>query len=77
MPVFLLLFLYVNIFFLQDYIPQISDDSMCTDSFFIEVALFNTQWRRDVSLKITAGIKQKYIIRTELYCRAISVRSEI
>ncbi len=39
---------------------------MCTDSFFLEVALFNTQWRRDVSLKITSGIKQKNIIRTGL-----------
>ncbi len=39
---------------------------MCTDSFFFEVALFNTQWRRDVSLKITSGIKQKNIIRTGL-----------
>jgi len=39
---------------------------MCTDSFFLEVALFNTQWRQDVSLKITAGINQKNIIRTVL-----------
>ncbi len=39
---------------------------MCTDSFFLEVALFNTQWRRDVSLKISPGIKQKNIIRTGL-----------
>ncbi len=39
---------------------------MCTDSFFLEVALFNTQWPHDVSLKITAGIKQKNIIRTGL-----------
>ncbi len=39
---------------------------MCTDSFFLEVALFNTQWRRDVSLKITAGLKQKHISRTGL-----------
>ncbi len=34
---------------------------MFTDSFFLEVALFNTQWRRDVS-----GLKQKNIIRTGL-----------
>ncbi len=39
---------------------------MCTDFFFLEVALFNTQWRHDVSLKITAGIKQKNIIRNGL-----------
>ncbi len=39
---------------------------MCTDSFFLEVALFNTQWWRDVYLKITTGIKQKNIIRTGL-----------
>ncbi len=26
------------------------------------MALFDTQWRRDVSLKITPGIKQKNII---------------
>ncbi len=39
---------------------------MCTYSLFLEVALFGTQWRCDVSLKITAGIKQKNIIRTSL-----------
>ncbi len=39
---------------------------MCTDSFFLEVALFNTQWWRDISLKITTGIKLNNIIRTGL-----------
>ncbi len=54
MPVFLC----IDIFFLHD--------SMCTDSFFLAVAPFNTQWRHDVSLKITTGIKPKNIIRTGL-----------
>ncbi len=34
----------------------------CNASLFLEVALFNTQWWCDVSLIITAGIKQKNII---------------
>ncbi len=32
----------------------------------LEVALFNTQWLRDVSLKLSPGINQKNIIRTGL-----------
>ncbi len=45
---------------------QTSYYSMCTDSFFLEVALFNTQWRLDVLLNISPGMKQKNIIRTWL-----------
>ncbi len=45
---------------------QIYYDLMCTDSFFIEVVLFDTQLRLDVLLKISPGIKQKNIIRTGL-----------
>ncbi len=55
---------------------QISYDSMCTDSFFLEVALFNTQWRLDVLLKISPGIKQKNIIRTGL-CSVLFMDSDL
>ncbi len=55
---------------------QISYDSMCTDSFFLEVALFNTQWRLDVLLKISPGIKQKIIIRTGL-CSVLFMDSDL
>ncbi len=35
---------------------------MCNVYLFLEVALFYTQWWRDVSLIITAGIKQNNIM---------------
>ncbi len=48
------------IFFLHNYIPTYLM-TQCADPLFLEVALFDTQWRRDVSLKMTAGIKQTNI----------------
>ncbi len=36
--------------------------SYISDDLFLEGALFETQWRHDVSLKITSVIKQKNII---------------
>ncbi len=47
---------------------------MCTDSSFIEVALFNTQWRLHRRHK-TKEYHQNWF--EWLYCRALTVRSEI
>ncbi len=51
-----------------------SDDSVCTASLLLEVALFNTQWRRDVSLKMTCH-KTKH--HQNWFEWAITVNSEI
>ncbi len=41
--------------------------NICNASFFLKVALSDTQWWRDVSLTITAGIKQTNIVRFETW----------